>query len=153
MPSIDLEQRLLSALATADGRLKATSRRLAATRRILNALLDGWHEDSLRTAVDDSMAMFEGLWKIEDGEGDTAIAEKKIQTGLICLSRLASGIGQRHLSKAIKGTTVTQFEFNADRTRAKESREQSLAFDEHLLFLSKQARPCGLVLDACESNN
>lgn len=134
----NLEPRLLAALSSTEARYRAAKRSADACKRVVDALLEGWNEDSLKQAVADTQLMFEALWKIEDNEGNNSVANKKVQAALLCLSKLASGIGQTHLSKAMKSSHQPLLLEMGDKRRQKESRDHSMMLDEHLLFLGRQ---------------
>lgn len=135
----NLEPKLLSALNTSENRSKLLTAQLEDHKKVLDALVDGWSETGLKLAVADALCILAAARKIESGKGGSSLAHQKTQAALLCVSRLASSIGEHRLSKAVKRANVSQFAVPGPMERTKESREQSLELDEKLLFLSRQA--------------
>jgi hypothetical protein len=148
-PPASLETKLLSALNLSENKYKQLAVQLEDHKKVLDALVDGWTESGLKLAVADALSILAAARKIESGEGDPTLAHQKTQAALLCVSRLASSIGQNRLSKAVKRAHAPQCPLPGPLERTKESREQSLELDEKLLFLSRQAhgRPSESVHD------
>ena len=139
--------KLLAAVSDLRKQVDAKTEEINIRDEILDALLEGWGEPCLAQLVIDTKKIFKVCSDIKLAGGDYTLASKKANTSLLCISKVASSIGQSHLYKAMrnfKGREVfdgidgsTNF---ASRTMIEDSiNEIDIEKDHALLFLHRQA--------------
>ena len=140
--------KLLSVLKRLQKQADCSKRDLHQLDQIINAMLDGWNEPALTQSVRDTKMLFHVYWKICDAGGDSAVAQKKINASLVCLTRLTSSIGGSHLARAMKNSSKISMEHNTERTLPKHysllAQRESIERDEKALFLLQQTSDADL---------